>query len=103
MAIEIDTPKKRLEYIFGETSRGNGQPFMDALADDAEWTVVGSTAWSRTYRGKAQISSDLMAPLQRVLAPPRKTHALHMIDAIRAGRAVKINPAPCRRYLGIES
>jgi hypothetical protein len=41
--IEVDSPKKRLEYIFGETSRGNGQPLLDALADDAEWTVIGST------------------------------------------------------------
>lgn len=78
-ATEIDTPKQRLQYIFGETSRGNGQPFLDALADDAEWTVIGSTGWSKTYRGKGQILSDLIAPLRRVLAPPRKSHALHMI------------------------
>jgi ketosteroid isomerase-like protein len=76
---EFETPKKRLEYIFGETSRGNGQPFLDALADDAEWTVIGSTGWSKTYRGKDQILNELIAPLRRVLAPPRKSHALHMI------------------------
>ena len=75
----IDTPKKRLEYIFGETARGNGQPFLDALADDAEWTVIGSTGWSKTYRGKEQILRDLIAPLRRALAPPRRSHALHMI------------------------
>ena len=78
-ATEIDTPRKRLEYIFGETAKGNGQPFLDALAADAEWTIIGRTGWSKTYRGKAQILSDLMAPLRRVLAPPRKTHALFMI------------------------
>jgi ketosteroid isomerase-like protein len=77
--IKIDTPKKRLEYIFGETSRGNGQPFLDALAENAEWTVIGSTGWSKIYRGKAAILSDLIAPLRRVLAPPRKSHALYMI------------------------
>jgi uncharacterized protein len=76
---EIDTPKKRLEYIFSETSRGNGQPFLDALAENAEWTVIGNTGWSKTYRGKAAILSELIAPLRRVLAPPRKSHALYMI------------------------
>jgi uncharacterized protein len=76
---EFETPKQRLEYVFGETSRGNGQPFLDVLADDAEWTVIGSTGWSKTYRGKDQILNDLIAPLRRVLAPPRKSHALHMI------------------------
>jgi ketosteroid isomerase-like protein len=89
---EIDTPKKRLEYIFGETSRRNGQAFLDALAENAEWTVIGSTGWSKTYRGKAAILSDLIAPLRRVLAPPRKSHALYMIAegnmvAVQAGGA----------------
>jgi hypothetical protein len=65
---EMDTPKKRLEYIFDETSRGNGQPFLDALAENAEWTIIGSTGWSKTYRGKTAILSDLIAPLKRVLA-----------------------------------
>ena len=75
----IESPKKRLEYIFGETSQGNWQPFLDALAEDAQWTVIGGTGWSKTYRSKPQILSDLFAPLRRVLAPPRKSHALYMI------------------------
>jgi ketosteroid isomerase-like protein len=79
MSAEIDTPRRRLEFIFSETAKGNGQPFLDALAEDAEWTIIGSTGWSKTYRGKLQILSDLIAPLRRVLSPPRKSHALHMI------------------------
>jgi len=79
MSTKIDTRRKRLEFIFSETASGNWQPFVDALAEDAEWTVIGSTSWSKTYRGKPQILSDLFAPLRRVLAPPRKSHALYMI------------------------
>jgi uncharacterized protein len=79
IAAQIETPRRQLEYIFAETSRGNGQPFLDALAEDAQWTIIGSTGWSKTYRGKSQILSDLIAPLCRVLAAPRKSHALHMI------------------------
>jgi uncharacterized protein len=78
-ATEIVSPKKCLEHVFGETAKGNGQPFLDALAEDAQWTVIGSTGWSKTYRGKAAILRDLIGPLRRVLAPPRKSHALHMI------------------------
>jgi uncharacterized protein len=78
-APDTDTPKKRLEYVFAETAKGNGQPFLEALADNAEWMIIGSTGWSKTYRGKPQIMSDLIAPLRRVLAPPRKSHALYMI------------------------
>ena len=53
--VGVVTPKNQLEYSFAETSKGNWQPLLDALADDAAWTVIGSTGWSRTYRGKAQI------------------------------------------------
>jgi uncharacterized protein len=79
MSAEMDMPRKRLEFIFSETARGNWQPFVDVLAEDAEWTVIGSTSWSKTYRGKPQILSDLFGPLRRVLAAPRQSHALHMI------------------------
>lgn len=78
-AAQLDTPRKRLEHVFAETAKGNGQPFLDALAENAVWTLIGSTGWSKTYRGKAEITRDLIAPLRRVLAPPRKSHALHMI------------------------
>jgi uncharacterized protein len=77
--IQVDTPRKRLEFVFGETAKGDWQPFVDVLSEDAEWTVIGSTGWSKTYRGKPQILNDLFAPLRRVLAPPRTNHALYMI------------------------
>jgi uncharacterized protein len=79
MSIKTDTPRKRLEFVFSETARGDWQAFLDVLSEDAEWTVIGSTGWSKTYRGKPQILSDLFAPLRRVLAPPRTSHALYMI------------------------
>ena len=78
-ATTIATPKVRLEHVFGETAKGNGQPFLDLLAEDAQWTVIGSTGWSKTYSGKAAILRDLIAPLRRALIAPLKTHAFHMI------------------------
>jgi ketosteroid isomerase-like protein len=71
--------RAHLEYIYAETAKGNGQPFLDALADDARWTIIGTTAWSGTYRGKAAIIEHLIAPLRRVLAPPLKSHAQRFI------------------------
>jgi ketosteroid isomerase-like protein len=79
MSPAVDTPRKHLEFIFSATARGDWKFFVDALAEDAEWTVIGSTGWSKTYRGKSQILSDLFAPLRRVLAPPRTSHAVFMI------------------------
>ena len=65
--------RAHLEHVFAETAKGNGRPFLDAFAEDASWTVMGRTGWSKTYRGKPAILNDLIAPLLRVLAPPLKT------------------------------
>ena len=78
-ALSFTSNRERLQYVFSETAKGNGQPFLDALADDAHWTIIGTTGWSKTYRGKAAILKDLIAPLRRVLAPPLRTHARRMI------------------------
>jgi ketosteroid isomerase-like protein len=57
-----------MQQIFDEMARGNGKPLMDALADDARWTVTGTTRWSRTYEGKRAVMSELMKPLFALFA-----------------------------------
>src|SRR5260370_24887268 len=71
--------RARMEHVFAETAQGNGRPFLDALAEDASWTIMGATGWSKTYQGKAAIMNDLIAPLRRVLAPPLRTHARRIV------------------------
>jgi ketosteroid isomerase-like protein len=58
-----DENKALLKRVFDETARGNGRPFVDMLADDVRWTIIGSTAWSRTYTGKHAVLSELLGPL----------------------------------------
>jgi ketosteroid isomerase-like protein len=71
--------KQRLEHVFSESAKGNGRPFLEALADDVRWTVMGETAWSGPYRGKETILSKLIGPLRRALESPIKTHAVRFI------------------------
>jgi ketosteroid isomerase-like protein len=71
--------RARIEYVFAESAKGNGLPFLDAFAEDASWTISGTTGWSKTYHGKAAILRDLIAPLRRVLAPPIATEARRII------------------------
>ncbi|WP_214409505.1 nuclear transport factor 2 family protein [Sphaerisporangium fuscum] len=59
---EVDN-KAFLQGVFAETAKGNGRPFVDALADDVRWTIIGRTAWSRTYEGKRAVLDDLLRPL----------------------------------------
>lgn len=60
--------KQLLQDIFAETAKGNGRPFVAALAEDVSWTIIGSTQWSKTYRGKKAVITELLGPLNAQLA-----------------------------------
>ncbi|MGH8807308.1 MAG: nuclear transport factor 2 family protein [Noviherbaspirillum sp.] len=55
--------KQVMQNIFSELSKGNGKPFVDAMAEDFCWILTGTTKWSRTYRGKQAVISELLRPL----------------------------------------
>lgn len=55
--------KELLQQVFFELAQGNSKPFVESWADDFCWTVTGTTKWSRTYRGKQTVLTELMAPL----------------------------------------
>jgi ketosteroid isomerase-like protein len=71
--------KNVLEHVFAETARGNGRPFIDMLADDVKWEIIGSTDWSRTYRGKPSVIADLLRPLGDQFEGPNKVEATRFI------------------------
>ncbi len=71
--------KAILVGIFAETAKGNGRPFVEALADDVRWTIIGSTAWSKTYVGKASVVDDLLRPLGSQLGGANIVEAHHFI------------------------
>jgi uncharacterized protein len=60
--------KQLLQEVFAETAKGNGRPFVAALAEDVAWTILGSTQWSKTYRGKKAVLTELLGPLNAQLA-----------------------------------
>jgi ketosteroid isomerase-like protein len=55
--------KQIMQNIFSELSKGNGVPFVESLADDICWTIIGSTKFSGTYRGKQTVLNELLRPL----------------------------------------
>ena len=55
--------KQLMQNIFIELSKGNGAPFVESLADDICWTIIGSTKFSGTYRGKQAVLNELLRPL----------------------------------------
>lgn len=72
--------KQLFQDIFAGLSVGDGSRFVDSLADDFCWTIIGTTAWSGTYRGKEAVRSTLLRPLFAQFAD-RYTNALHRIVA----------------------
>lgn len=59
--------KEILAAVFADTSNGKGRLFVDTLADDVRWTIIGSTSWSKTYVGKGSVINDLLRPLSKQL------------------------------------
>lgn len=72
-AEELMTPNENLQIVeraFAQTAQGDGRAFVDMLADDATWRIIGTTAWSRTYIGKTEILTRLLTPLRENFAVP---------------------------------
>jgi uncharacterized protein len=55
--------KQLMEEVYAELAKGNGGPFVEALADDVRWTIIGTTEWSGTWEGKAAVRRRLLDPL----------------------------------------
>jgi uncharacterized protein len=71
--------KRLMERIFDELSRGNGKPFVDALAEDVRWTIIGGTAWSRTWEGFEAVRRRLLDPLFAQFRTTYRARAVRLI------------------------
>jgi hypothetical protein len=55
--------KRLMQNIFAELEKGNGRLFIDSMADDFCWHMLGSNRWSGSYRGKEAVRNELLTPL----------------------------------------
>jgi len=55
--------KRLFENIFAGLAVGDAKLFLDSLADNFCWTITGTAPWSRTYRGKQAVRTELLRPL----------------------------------------
>jgi ketosteroid isomerase-like protein len=58
-----DENRNIIRAVFDATATGDGRLFVTTLADNVEWSIIGTTSWSRTYTGKAEVLSELLGPL----------------------------------------
>jgi uncharacterized protein len=79
MSTHTSTHKQQMQHAFAELAQGRGQAFLDLMADDIDWVIEGSTAWSRTYRGKQAVQSELLKPLYAQFERPYRNTAQRFI------------------------
>lgn len=60
-------------------SRGDRGPFIAAMAEDVVWRIIGSTAWSDEYVGKADIQERLVKELNAQLIAPTTLTATRIL------------------------
>lgn len=62
-ATETERNRTTVTTIMEALSRGDLQPFGDAMADDFTWHMTGTTPWSGTYAGKDDVRQRMLRAL----------------------------------------
>jgi ketosteroid isomerase-like protein len=55
--------KKLIQDMFAELSKGNAPAFLNAMADDVRFTIMGTTKYSGTFNGKQELINKVLQPL----------------------------------------
>lgn len=71
--------RQLLQHIHAQLAQGDSRPLVESLADEVSWTVMGSSSWSGTYRGKQAVLGELLAPLGRRFAGQYRSTAQSFI------------------------
>lgn len=71
--------KELMQEVFDALAKGDGRPFVEALADDVSWRIIGSTDWSGTWEGKPAVQAKLLDPLFAQFATRYRNRAIRLI------------------------
>lgn len=59
--------KELIRNMFAELSKGNGQAFLDTMADNVRFTIIGTSKFSGTFNGKQEFVNKVLMPLSAQL------------------------------------
>lgn len=68
-----------IQDIFEALAEGNDGPFIDAMADDFQWTWMGSGALDKSFIGKKTFLEELWQAVRTTLIPPFIVKAQNII------------------------
>jgi len=64
--------KKMMQVIFSELSKGNDEPFLEAMAEEMQWHWMGTGPWSKTFNGKSSVINELWSAAKATITQPSK-------------------------------
>lgn len=70
-----ESNRARITAIWDAMAQGDGAPFEEAMADDFTWRMMGTTPWSGTYAGKADVRGRMLKALFEQFATPYRSVA----------------------------
>jgi ketosteroid isomerase-like protein len=68
-----------IQNLMEARSRRDHAPFITAMADDFVWRIIGTTAWSGEYVGKADVCERLLKPLYTQFLAPSSIAATRIL------------------------
>src|ERR1700722_5455521 len=70
---------ERVREIFKGLEQGDGAAFFEHVADDVDWTVMGTHPLAGRYRSKKSFIAGTFAKLGQVLPQGAQLHVEHLI------------------------
>jgi uncharacterized protein len=62
--------KQLMQHVFAEMAKGNLEPFVEIMAEDMQWSWMGTETWTRTFKGKESVVNELLAAVKATLTEP---------------------------------
>ena len=59
--------KQLLQHIYEEIAKRNIQPLLDSMADDIQWTIIGTSVLSGVTHSKREAIEKILKPLAEKL------------------------------------
>jgi len=75
----MPTNKEIMTALYAEIAKGNGRPYVDALADDVAFRAIGSNSWSVKIKGKEELVREVYAKVRERLEGPIKSYATRIL------------------------
>ena len=70
---------ERVRQIFGGLEAGDGAAFFQHVADNVDWTVLGTHPLAGQYRGKQAFIEGTFAKLNQVLSRGAELYVDHLL------------------------